>query len=197
VSRCEKEISSPVLVLPTPPNPNSKPRRTTHAWFCEGLHLSINTITITTTPTPPPVAAMSTEKPAMDEVQRTPSSTSGTSPTMAGETAPEPKKPWWTPVVTAGSAVQIVIAAALAIGIGMAVNTTVDDIPSAATTIIAIPGNLWLRSLKAVVLPLIVTAMILAVQRLRTMTGGMYSRGFPPSPRLPSSPPRSDRHVAL
>jgi hypothetical protein len=160
-----------------PPNPNRKPRRTKHAWFCEGRV----TVTVTTT-IPTTVAIMSTEKTAMDDVQRTTTSTSGTPHT--GETAPEPKKPWWTPVITAGSAVQIVIAAALAIGIGMAVNTTVDDIPAAATTIIAIPGNLWLRSLKAVVLPLIVTAMILAVQRLRTMTGGMCSRSL----SLPSHP---------
>ena len=81
------------------------------------------------------------------------------------------KKPWWHSVRVAGSATQIVIAAALAIVVGMAVTTTVDDIPKEASTILAIPGRLWLRALKAVVLPLIVCAMVLAVQRLRAMAG--------------------------
>lgn len=81
------------------------------------------------------------------------------------------KKPWWHDIKELGSAPQIVLAAALAIAIGMAVTSTVDDIPDAASTILAIPGTLWLRSLRAVVLPLIVCAMILAVQQLREMTG--------------------------
>ena len=85
--------------------------------------------------------------------------------------AEEAKKPWWNSVRVAGSATQIVIAAVLAIAIGMAVTSTVENIPKAATTIVAIPGRLWLRALRAVVLPLIVCAMVLAVQRLRAMTG--------------------------
>lgn len=48
-----------------------------------------------------------------------------------------------------GSALQIVIAAAIAIGIGMAVTSTVDDIPEAAPVILEIPGSLWLRALRA------------------------------------------------
>ncbi|KAL1960386.1 hypothetical protein VTO42DRAFT_8346 [Malbranchea cinnamomea] len=84
----------------------------------------------------------------------------------------EPKRPWWHSIKEPGSALQIVIAAAVAIGIGMAVTTTVDDIPEAVAPLIGIPGTLWLRALKAVVLPLIVTAMILAVQNLREMTKG-------------------------
>jgi Na+/H+-dicarboxylate symporter len=113
---------------------------------------------------------MSTEKTEMgDDVRQTPTSTSQTEPATAVDL--EPKKPWWNSVRVMGSAIQIVIAAALAIAIGLAVSTTVDEVPKAAITIVAIPGNLWLRSLKAVVLPLIVTAMILAVQRLRAMSG--------------------------
>lgn len=81
------------------------------------------------------------------------------------------KEPWWHAIKEPGSAPQIVLAAALAIAIGMAVTSTVDDIPDAASTILAIPGTLWLRSLRAVVLPLIVCAMVLAVQQLRDMTG--------------------------
>lgn len=56
----------------------------------------------------------------------------------------------WRVTKTPGSAIQIVIAAVLAIAIGMAVTTTVDDIPEAAGVLIGIPGTLWLRALKAV-----------------------------------------------
>ena len=92
---------------------------------------------------------MSTEKTeAMnDDVRRTPTSTSSPPETAELETK---KKPWWNSVCEAGSATQIVIAAALGIGIGLAVSSTVADIPAAATTIVAIPGRLWLRALKAV-----------------------------------------------
>ncbi|KAL2758866.1 hypothetical protein ACRALDRAFT_2099178 [Sodiomyces alcalophilus JCM 7366] len=84
----------------------------------------------------------------------------------------EPRKPWWHPILEPGSAVQIVIAAAIAVGIGIGVSASVDDIPEAAPAILAIPGNLWLRALRAVVLPMIICAMILAVQSLREITKG-------------------------
>ena len=70
---------------------------------------------------------------------------------------------------TPGSALQIVIAAVIAIAIGIAVTATVDEVHPAATTILEIPGSLWLRALRATVLPLIITAMILAVQNLKEM----------------------------
>ncbi|KAH7313012.1 excitatory amino acid transporter 1 [Rhexocercosporidium sp. MPI-PUGE-AT-0058] len=82
------------------------------------------------------------------------------------------KRPWWASIKEPGSAFQIVIAALLAIAIGLTVTSTVDKVPDAARVILGIPGVLWLRSLRAVVLPLIVTAMILAVQRLKEMTKG-------------------------
>ncbi|KAI9375270.1 Sodium:dicarboxylate symporter [Aspergillus egyptiacus] len=94
-----------------------------------------------------------------------------TSPEQAGSQE-QLKKPWWYSVREPGSALQIVIAAAVAIGVGLAVSSTVDDIPYAAPTLIEIPGALWLRALKAAVLPMIVTSMILAVQRLRELTNG-------------------------
>jgi len=56
----------------------------------------------------------------------------------------------WQQLLEPGSALQIVIAAAVAIGIGLAVSSTVDDIPRPASVILAIPGQLWLRALKAV-----------------------------------------------
>lgn len=56
----------------------------------------------------------------------------------------------WKSFKTPGSALQIIVAAVIAIAIGMAVNATVDDIPNAALVILGIPGRLWLRSLTAV-----------------------------------------------
>ncbi|ORY17223.1 Sodium:dicarboxylate symporter [Clohesyomyces aquaticus] len=82
------------------------------------------------------------------------------------------KPTFWQRVKEPGSVWQIIIAAVLAIAIGLAVTFTVDEVPDAVIAIVGIPGDLWLRSLKAVVLPLIVTAMILAVQRLREMSKG-------------------------
>lgn len=71
-----------------------------------------------------------------------------------GEGDPGPKETFgqrmWRVTKTPGSAIQIVIAAALAIAIGMAVTSTVDDIPEAAGVLVGIPGVLWLRALKAV-----------------------------------------------
>lgn len=60
------------------------------------------------------------------------------------------KKPWWSSIKEPGSALQIITAALLAIAIGMAITTQVDEVPEAARVIISIPGDLWLRSLKAV-----------------------------------------------
>lgn len=100
------------------------------------------------------------------------------------------KRTLWQRVKEPGSVWQIIIAALLAIAIGLSVSTTVDEVPDAAIAIIGIPGTLWLRALQAVgrrhkstgsafkllifclVLPMIVTAMILAIQRLREMSKG-------------------------
>lgn len=70
-----------------------------------------------------------------------------------------------------GSALQIVIAAALAIIIGVSVSATTpaDQIPEAAPVILEIPGRLWLRALRATVLPLIICAIILAMQTFKQM----------------------------
>ncbi|KAF4981313.1 hypothetical protein FZEAL_2846 [Fusarium zealandicum] len=84
----------------------------------------------------------------------------------------EVKRPWWHSFKEPGSAPQIIVAALLAIAIGLIVVTQVDEVPEAARVIISIPGDLWLRSLKAVVLPLIVCSMLLAVSRLREMSNG-------------------------
>ena len=44
---------------------------------------------------------------------------------------------------------QIIVAAIIAIAIGLAVSTSVSDIPEAVPVILEIPGNLWLRALRA------------------------------------------------
>ncbi|KAH8699436.1 Sodium:dicarboxylate symporter [Phaeosphaeriaceae sp. PMI808] len=82
------------------------------------------------------------------------------------------KKTFWQRVKEPGSVWQIIIAALLAIMIGLIVTTQVKEVHPAAIAITAIPGVLWLRALRAVVLPMIVTAMIQAIQRLRSMTQG-------------------------
>ena len=57
---------------------------------------------------------------------------------------------WYASVLQPGSATQIVIAAVLAIGLGLGITAAVDEVPEAAIKILAIPGQLWLRCLKAV-----------------------------------------------
>ncbi|KAF2736254.1 Sodium:dicarboxylate symporter [Polyplosphaeria fusca] len=89
----------------------------------------------------------------------------------AGETE-KPKRTWWQRIKEPGSVWQILIGAALGIAIGLPVSITVDEVPEAAIALTGVLGDLWLRALKAVVLPLIVTAMILAVQRLREISEG-------------------------
>lgn len=63
--------------------------------------------------------------------------------------AVEEKKTFVQRVMTPGSVWQIIFAAILAIAIGLAVTFTVDEVPEAAIAILGIPGNLWLRGLKA------------------------------------------------
>jgi hypothetical protein len=62
----------------------------------------------------------------------------------------QPKKTFWQRVKEPGSVWQIIIAALLAIAIGLIVTTQVDNIPPAAIALTAIPGTLWLRALRAV-----------------------------------------------
>lgn len=64
-----------------------------------------------------------------------------------GETS---KKPWWNSVKKRGSALQIIIAALLALAIGLPVALTVEKVPKEVSPLLGIPGNLWLRALKAV-----------------------------------------------
>ena len=62
---------------------------------------------------------------------------------------PNPDRKWWHAVKEPGSALQIIIAAALAIGIAVGVSEAT-EVPQAAITILLIPGNLWLRALTCV-----------------------------------------------
>lgn len=70
---------------------------------------------------------------------------------------PEPKEPKLTfmqkvkrEYCTFGSAVQIITAALLAIAIGLPISLKVVNMPAAAPILVNIPGDLWLRALKAV-----------------------------------------------
>ena len=62
-----------------------------------------------------------------------------------GDQPIKPKK-WWSSVKEPGSALQIIIAAAIALSIGFGVGSS-NDVPDAAITLLAIPGTLWLRAL--------------------------------------------------
>lgn len=74
-------------------------------------------------------------------------------PSGTVEDAQPVKRNWyqqlWDSLKTPGSAMQIITAAVIAIAIGLAVSTTVSDIPEAVPVILEIPGNLWLRALRA------------------------------------------------
>lgn len=58
------------------------------------------------------------------------------------EQEPPKKRKWWHGIKEPGHALQIVVAAMLAIAIGLAVTTSVDSVPDAARLIIGIPGTL-------------------------------------------------------
>lgn len=62
----------------------------------------------------------------------------------------KPKRTMWQRFKEPGSVWQIIFAALLAIAIGLIVTTQVDEVPEAAIAILAIPGQLWLRALRAV-----------------------------------------------
>lgn len=72
------------------------------------------------------------------------------SPQSSVEEGEERRKTFWERVKEPGSVWQILIAAILAIGIGMAVTSTVDEVPDACVVLLQIPGDLWLRALKCV-----------------------------------------------
>lgn len=62
----------------------------------------------------------------------------------------QPKKKWWSSLLVAGSAPQIVLAALVAIAIGLGVSSAVERVPQSALDLVNIPGRLWLRALTAV-----------------------------------------------
>jgi hypothetical protein len=66
------------------------------------------------------------------------------------EEMPEERKNLWQKFKTPGSVLQIIAAALLAIAIGLIVTTQVESVPDAAVALLAIPGQLWLRALRAV-----------------------------------------------
>jgi Na+/H+-dicarboxylate symporter len=98
------------------------------------------------------------------------SSTQEPAPMYPEEEFTREKRPWWSGFFEMGHVFQIITAALLAIALGVGISAAT-EVPESARTILAIPGVLWLRCLQAIVIPLIVCAMILAIQRLRAMEG--------------------------
>lgn len=88
-----------------------------------------------------------------DTTNTTQLSREGSNEPPSTQEAPLVKRNWyqqlWDSLKTPGSAMQIITAALLAIAIGLAVSTTVTDIPEAVPVILEIPGSLWLRALRA------------------------------------------------
>lgn len=78
------------------------------------------------------------------------SSRTGDAPAAEPEPIKETlKQRTWRNLKTPGSALQIILAALLAVAIGLAVSITTPEIPEAAPAILQLPGTLWLRALRA------------------------------------------------
>lgn len=87
-----------------------------------------------------------------------------TSPTRTehdGDATASPKHAWWHPITK--PVVQMLIAAALAVVIGIVVAATVDNVPDAARALLAIPGDLWLRALKCIGESILESSMLFAL----------------------------------
>lgn len=77
------------------------------------------------------------------------SSTQEPAPMYPEEEIEQEKKPWWNGFFVMGHVLQIITAAILAIALGIGISAAV-DVPESARVIIGIPGDLWLRCLKAI-----------------------------------------------
>jgi hypothetical protein len=88
---------------------------------------------------------------AREDSTDSPSSKTADIPSGSGMHIAQPEKQtFWQRVKEPGSVWQIIIAALLAIAIGLIVTTQVENVHPAAIAITAIPGTLWLRALRAV-----------------------------------------------
>lgn len=65
------------------------------------------------------------------------------------ETFQREKRPWWSGFFIMGHVLQIIVAALLAIALGLGISAAT-DVPDSARIIIGIPGMLWLRCLQAI-----------------------------------------------
>jgi hypothetical protein len=77
------------------------------------------------------------------------SSTQEPAPMYPEDEVVREKKPWWNGFFVMGHVLQIIVAAVLAIALGLGISSAV-DVPESARTIIAIPGVMWLRCLQAI-----------------------------------------------
>lgn len=60
-----------------------------------------------------------------------------------------PKQPYWKRLIK-NTTFQMIFAALLAITIGLIVAATVEKVPDAAKSILALPGYMWLKAVKCV-----------------------------------------------
>jgi Na+/H+-dicarboxylate symporter len=67
--------------------------------------------------------------------------------------------------------IQIPISIVLSLTIGIILNKTTSLSPE-IILLSSLPGSLWIRALKSIVIPLILVSMISSMQRLRTVKGG-------------------------
>ena len=67
--------------------------------------------------------------------------------------------------------IQIVLSVALALTIGVVINKCVSEVPELAVKLVGLPGNVWLRALQAIVIPLILVSMISSMQSLKKIPG--------------------------
>ncbi len=67
---------------------------------------------------------------------------------------------------------QIPIAVVCAVVTGIIIEKTCPNVPREASTIAGLPGALWIRALKACVVPLILVSMISSMQSLKKIPGG-------------------------
>ncbi len=67
--------------------------------------------------------------------------------------------------------IQIVISVVLALTIGITINKCAPSVPVLAVKLVKLPGDLWLRALQSIVIPLILVSMISSMQSLKKIPG--------------------------
>ncbi|KAI9142806.1 Sodium:dicarboxylate symporter [Paraphysoderma sedebokerense] len=71
-----------------------------------------------------------------------------------------------------GGTFSIIIAVICAVGLGLLLNHLEIKVSEDVVKLIALPGALWLKALKAIVIPLVLTNMILSMDYMKKIKGG-------------------------